>query len=136
MNTESNKNLYKGIDIKIPGVLNIFIFFLSGFISIFLLKSASDTNSYWIVLLCAIGFSFINNTLFSLLHEAVHKVFHSNEKLNYIFGVLVAGFFPTGFTFQRYCHFLPKIHVVTNQIPFYNNSNSCRILPNHQHVVE
>jgi fatty acid desaturase len=34
----------------------------------------------------------------------VHDVLHQNAKVNYAFGVFLAAFFPTGFTFQRYCH--------------------------------
>jgi fatty acid desaturase len=52
----------------------------------------------------AIGFSFVGNTIFSLLHESVHGIFHRRRRVNDAFGCLSAAFFPTGYTFQRVCH--------------------------------
>lgn len=88
----------------IPNFLNLCIICISTVTAITLLILASRTHSVVLMLLYAIAFSFVNNTNFSLLHEAVHDVLHQNTKVNYILGVFLAAFFPTGFTFQRYCH--------------------------------
>ena len=52
----------------------------------------------------AIGFSYLGNTIFSLLHESVHGIFHRSRGVNAAFGCLSAAFFPTGYSFQRVCH--------------------------------
>jgi fatty acid desaturase len=88
----------------IPTLLNVFIICVSTISAITLLVVASRSHHISIILLCAIVFSLVNNTNFSLLHEAVHDVLHRNAKVNYVLGVFLAAFFPTGFTFQRYCH--------------------------------
>lgn len=89
---------------SIPNRLNLAITLSSTIAAIGLLILASHTNSGWIMLFCAVLFSFLNNTNFSLLHEAVHNILQSNPKVNYALGVYLAAFFPTGFTFQRHCH--------------------------------
>jgi fatty acid desaturase len=58
----------------------------------------------WALAAGAIGFSFVGNTIFSLLHESVHGIFHRRRAVNDAFGCLSAAFFPTGYTFQRVCH--------------------------------
>lgn len=89
---------------SIPNFLNLCIIGVSTITTVIILVLASRSHSLWIMLLYAIIFSFVNNTNFSLLHEAVHDVLHQNSKVNYALGVLLAAYFPTGFTFQRYCH--------------------------------
>jgi fatty acid desaturase len=69
-----------------------------------LLWTASRTGSWWIFVACAVAFSFVNNTVFALLHESVHGLFHPNPKLNDWFGRWLAAYFPTGLTFHRTCH--------------------------------
>jgi len=69
-----------------------------------LLWLVSHTDNLFYRLLGAVAFSYVNNTLFSLLHEAVHGVFHRSDALNTFFGRWLAAFFPTSFTLQRFFH--------------------------------
>ncbi len=92
------------VSIPIPGRLNILIAMSSFAFALFCLKMASISQSWWQILIWAIAFSYINNTIFSLLHEAVHRILHPNRKINDFFGMLCASFFPTGFIFQRAFH--------------------------------
>lgn len=69
-----------------------------------LLVAASRTSWWSVRIGCAVAFSFVANTIFSLLHESVHGAFSRKRWLNDGMGVLSAAFFPTGFTFQRVCH--------------------------------
>lgn len=55
-------------------------------------------------LLAAWLFSLINNTPFSLMHEAVHGIFSGNKSRNTLFGILCAATFPTSFSMQRVAH--------------------------------
>jgi fatty acid desaturase len=104
MNTEL---LYQEFDhrgLKIPALLNVVILFVSITLCMYLLHACSVTPFLAYKILCAALFSFICNTIFSLLHEAVHGHFHSNAKLNYFFGIICAAFYPTGFSLQRNFH--------------------------------
>jgi fatty acid desaturase len=89
---------------RLPGALNISISVAAMAVAALALWIASNSGSWIAILLAAIIFSFVNNTIFSLLHEAVHGLFHSSHKVNEIFGSLCAAFFPTALSFQRICH--------------------------------
>ena len=54
--------------------------------------------------LVALVFGFVANTLFSLLHEAVHGVLFATKRLNEWGGRIAGAFFPTGLTLQRAFH--------------------------------
>lgn len=95
---------YKGIDITIPSTLNLTLAFLAITSMILLLQLASHNQQWSVLLFSMICFSFVANTAFSLLHEAVHSNFHHNRQVNYFFGLILAAFFPTAFTFQKRCH--------------------------------
>jgi fatty acid desaturase len=73
-------------------------------VSAFCLWLASHAQSWWVMALAAIVFSFTNNTLFSLHHEAVHGHLHSNISVNDWCGRLLAATFPTIFSIQRVSH--------------------------------
>ncbi|HKI06645.1 MAG TPA: fatty acid desaturase [Thermoanaerobaculia bacterium] len=88
----------------IPGALNVAVTAAAVAADLFLLGFASHTESWGWRIAAAVAFSFVNNTVFSLLHEAVHGVFHPRRAVNDAFGMLTAAFFPTGYTFQRVCH--------------------------------
>jgi fatty acid desaturase len=96
--------VYKGVDISIPQKTNALVLIIAPIISISFLYGASHSDSIWVIILCAIGFSLVNNTIFALLHEAVHFTLFENRRMNDIFGQIAAIFFPTGLIFQRVCH--------------------------------
>ena len=88
----------------VPGRLNIALTAVSVSAAGALLWFASRTESWGWRLAVAVAFSFVNNTIFSLLHESVHGIFHPRREVNEAFGRFLAAFFPTGLTFQRICH--------------------------------
>ena len=88
----------------IPAALNILIAVCASAAAAILLRAASHCESWWTLILCAVGFSFVNNTLFACLHECVHGIFNPDRRVNYVFGVICAAFFPTGFSLQRSAH--------------------------------
>jgi fatty acid desaturase/phytoene/squalene synthetase/membrane-associated phospholipid phosphatase len=90
--------------LPIPGRLNIMLLGLASLASASLLFGASHAASGWLVLACAVGFSFTANTLFSLLHEAVHGLFSERRSLNEWAGRVAAAWFPTGLAIQRAFH--------------------------------
>lgn len=68
------------------------------------LWAASHTGSWLVFLGAALVFSFLNNTMYALMHEAVHRHFHENPRINENAGRFIAGFFPTAFALQRVFH--------------------------------
>jgi len=109
---------HQGQSIFIPGGLNIFLCILACSLDVYLLKTASTVRTWQGLVVCAIAFSFVNNTVFSLLHEAVHKTAHENQAINDWIGRVTAAFFPTGFTFQRACHLSHHRHNRTDHEMF------------------
>ncbi len=88
----------------LPNVLNLVLCVFSWSFALALLWAASRAGSVATLLLYAIAFSFVGNTIFSLLHESVHGLFHPNRAVNEIGGILCAAFFPTGLSVQRVLH--------------------------------
>jgi fatty acid desaturase len=88
----------------IPAGLNLALAVIAPAAALGLLVFASRTASWGWRIAAAIAFSYVNNTIFSLLHEAVHGHFHPNPAINETAGRWLAAFFPTGLGFQRICH--------------------------------
>jgi fatty acid desaturase/membrane-associated phospholipid phosphatase len=65
---------------------------------------ASHATAPLLFLAAAAAFGLLNNTMFSLMHEAVHGLFHRNRMVNEVAGNLAAAFFPTVFVIQRLSH--------------------------------
>lgn len=86
-----------------PEKLNIVVLLVAAALVWICLWAASHL-SLLLAFLFAFLFSHLNNTLFSLMHEAVHGVFSSNRVRNDIFGRICAVFFPTSFSLQRVAH--------------------------------
>ncbi len=102
MNSKPAKaNAQKG---TVPGGLNLTLACVAGGVSVSMLWLASHTDAVPWFIVAVFVFAFINNTVFSLLHEAVHGIFHQNLVINEWAGRILAGFFPTGFTLQRIAH--------------------------------
>jgi len=88
----------------IPGALNLALATAAPAAALGLLAFASHTSSWGWRIAAAITFSYVNNTIFSLLHEAVHGHLHPHPRINEAAGRFMAAFFPTGLGFQRICH--------------------------------
>jgi fatty acid desaturase len=91
-------------DLRIPSGLNLAILLFAAGISGAALWSASHAATWIGVALSALVFSLSANTLFALLHEAVHGVLHPVQAINRWGGRFAAAFFPTGFLVQRAFH--------------------------------
>ena len=88
----------------IPGALNLALATAASASALGLLAFASHTSSWGWRIAAAVAFSYVNNTIFSLLHEAVHGHLHPHQRINEAAGRFLAAFFPTGLGFQRVCH--------------------------------
>lgn len=88
----------------VPGSLNIVLLVSTGAGAIACLWAASHAESWIVIGVSAIAFSFVNNTIFSLLHEATHGILHQLQVVNVWLGRVAAGFFPTSYSIQRAFH--------------------------------
>jgi len=91
-------------DTTIPARLNLVILVAAIAATTGVLWLASHADAIWLMVAAAIVFSFVNNTIFSLLHEALHGIFHPRNGVNKWAGRLAACFFPTSFSIQRAFH--------------------------------
>lgn len=91
--------------LPVPGTLNIALALVACAVACALLWYVSRTDHWPGRIFGAVAFSYVANTIFSLLHEAVHRHFHARPAVNEAFGILCAAFFPTGLMFQRVVHF-------------------------------
>ena len=87
----------------IPGTLNAVLTIVAASACCGALWFASH-GTPWQMALAAIAFSFVNNTMFSLLHESVHGIAHANRRANEALGTFAATFFPTSLSLQRVFH--------------------------------
>ncbi len=84
--------------------LNLAITFAALVVCLAALHVASHAGHWSIVAGAAVVFALFNNTLFSLLHEAVHGIYAPDPRLNRIAGIMLAAMFPTSFTMQKIAH--------------------------------
>lgn len=85
----------------VRGYLNVAILVIAIGAAALFLWIASNTASPIVGLLAAVAFGLTGNTLFSLMHEAVHGNFHETVVVNETAGNIAAAFFPTIFVVQR-----------------------------------
>lgn len=88
----------------IPVRLNLAIAVAAIAVSAACLWAAAHSGPWWKMALAALVFSFTNNTIFALHHEAVHGAFHPDQRINDAAGVVFAAFFPTIYSIQRISH--------------------------------
>lgn len=88
---------------RIPGTLNVALTIAAAAACCGALWLASH-GAAWQIALAAIAFSFVANTMFSLLHESVHGIAHANRAVNETLGRFAAAFFPTSLSLQRVFH--------------------------------
>lgn len=88
---------------RIPGTLNLVLAGGVASACCGLLWLASHGTA-WQIALAAVLFSFLANTMFALLHEAVHGIAHDDRAVNDAIGCVAAAFFPTALSLQRVFH--------------------------------
>src|SRR5215510_3761331 len=89
---------------RTAGLINITILVSAGSACVACLWAASQSFPVPLRIAAAIAFSFLANTVFSLMHEAVHGSFHPDRRRNELGGRIAAAFFPTAFSLQRAFH--------------------------------
>lgn len=90
--------------LPIPGRANLLILAAAALVSGSALYVASHAARWPVAALAVLVFAASANTLFALLHEAVHGILHPSPAVNRWGGRLAAAFFPTGLMVQRAFH--------------------------------
>ena len=67
---------------RVPARLNLAIAAAAIGASMGCLWAAAHAASWWLTAAAAFAFSFTGNTVFALLHEAVHGAFHPRRRVN------------------------------------------------------
>jgi len=88
----------------IPGALNILLGSLVISLCLTLLWAAGRVQNWWAVGLLAVAYGLVMNTGYALCHEAEHDIFHPNQAVNDLGGMLVTLFFPASFRLRRQGH--------------------------------
>jgi fatty acid desaturase len=88
----------------IPGAINIAIAGLQVLALAATLHAAAQASFFWCALLLAPAYGIIMNSVYSLIHEAEHDVFHPHPRVNIAAGVVLALFFPAPFHLVRQGH--------------------------------
>lgn len=88
---------------KIPARLNLLLLVAGAAACVALLVAASR-GTLAVQIAAAVAFSFTANTMFSLMHEAVHGLLLPSPVGNRWAGRVAAAFFPTSLTLQRAFH--------------------------------
>lgn len=94
---------------RLPGKLNLALLGAASAAAMTLLAAASRSSGP-ALLLCALLFSYVNHTIYALLHEAVHGAFHPRRRINDAAGRWAAAFFPTSYRLQRAFHLTHHRH--------------------------
>jgi fatty acid desaturase len=88
-----------------PGIeVANWLILIGAFCAVWYCLWSASHGPWWRMLLAAVGFALFNNTLFALLHEAVHGVASPSLTRNELMGHLTAVILPTSFTMQRVGH--------------------------------
>lgn len=89
---------------KSIGRLNLVLLFSAAAVCVLFLWVASQPIHIGSRVMAAFAFSFTCNSIFALLHEAVHGNLHKDRRINEIAGSFAAAFFPTALSLQRAFH--------------------------------
>ncbi len=90
--------------LPIPTRLNLCIIVcqLAALFSIF--YGASVASTWWHLALLAAGMAIVGNSVYSIIHEAEHRMLHPNAKVNDVLGAMMALFFPAPYHLIRQGH--------------------------------
>ena len=88
----------------IPSTLN-FVIILNQIVGIMLCcYAAAQIKSLWALILLALVFGILMNSVYSIIHEAEHAMLFANRRTNDLWGAVMALFFPAPFHLIRQGH--------------------------------
>jgi fatty acid desaturase len=91
-------------DFPIPARLNMLIAIGQVAAALLIFYGASLATSPIQVLLLALAFAVLGNSIYSIIHEAEHRMVHPNPPVNDTIGTIMALFFPAPYHLIRHGH--------------------------------
>ncbi len=88
----------------IPARLNLAIVGLQALAALAIFWAAARAHAGWHLLLLALAFAVVGNSIYSSLHEAEHRILHPKRGVNEGLGVVLGLFFPAPFHLLRQGH--------------------------------
>jgi fatty acid desaturase len=89
---------------RIPKNLNLLII-VGQLVTIFVIfKAAAIASTWWHLALLAAVFGIVGNSVYSIIHEAEHRILHPNSRINDALGIAMALFFPAPYHLIRQGH--------------------------------
>lgn len=88
----------------IPATLNVAIIIVQITVMFAIFYGASVATSWWQLLLLAVAMGIVGNSVYSIIHEAEHRILHPKTLLNDSLGVTMALFFPAPYHLLRQGH--------------------------------
>lgn len=94
-----------------PQKLNVVLILVVQTLALGSLYLGSNVWSGWLgMLICAVVYSFVLQTNYALMHEAMHGILHKNSKVNALLGSLCSNLFPVPFSVIRVTHAMHHRH--------------------------
>lgn len=91
-------------DFPIPSRLNLFIAAAQVAAMLLIFYGASQASSALQVFLLALAAAVVGNSIYSIIHEAEHRMLHRNRRVNDCVGAIMALFFPAPYHLIRHGH--------------------------------
>lgn len=88
----------------IPAKRNLLIIAAQLLAAFGIFYAAAQTDSTWVLVLLALAFAVVGNSIYAIVHEAEHRMLHPNRRLNDLLGVLAALLFPAPYHLIRQGH--------------------------------
>lgn len=89
---------------SIPSTLNFFIILAQLAAILGCCYAAAHVKGIWWLLLLALGFGILMNSVYSIIHEAEHAILFYNRRWNDFWGITLSLFFPAPFHLIRQGH--------------------------------
>ena len=88
----------------IPARLNLMIIVVQIAVTLAIFYGASVANSPWQLVLLAAALGVVGNSIYSIIHEAEHRMLHPHPKVNDVLGAAMALLFPAPYHLIRQGH--------------------------------
>ncbi len=91
-------------EFAIPERLNLLVISLQLTATFAIFYGASRADTWWELVLLALAFAVVGNSIYSIIHEAEHRMLHRNVVINDALGAFMALFFPAPYHLLRQGH--------------------------------
>jgi len=88
----------------IPARLNLLVIALQLAAMFAVFYAISVATAWWHIALLGAAFGIVGNSVYSIIHEAEHRMLHPNARVNDLLGVMMALFFPAPYHLLRQGH--------------------------------